>query len=402
VSVKNKITTFLPEEEIEPQALDQIYNTAKMPFVEGLAVMPDCHLGAGSTVGSVIATNGAIIPAAVGVDIGCGMIAARTMYNVNQLPSSLKEMRLEIEAAVPLGPGGKHKDLDRVTVRQRIHRLLESPLYRLDDPDYYTDLKKDWMLQLGTLGSGNHFIEVCVEQYPNTGAVWVVLHSGSRGIGLQLAQRHIKIAQQLCMVKNVSLPHTDLAYLQDGSREFNEYTQDLLWAQEYAAESRAYMMELVIEAFEKHMPKPRGMWYTGASIRFSVNCHHNFSQKELHWGKDLWITRKGAIQMNKDQYGVIPGSMGTKSYIVRGLGNEHSYCSAPHGAGRRLSRSKAKATLDPEVFKAQMSGVEWSGSAGLIDEAPDSYKDIDRVMEQSKSLVRIENVLKQVLSVKGG
>ncbi len=389
--IEGKILAFTDPLNIEPSALQQLRNVASLPFIyKHVAVMPDVHLGKGATVGSVIATKGAIVPAAVGVDIGCGMIAAKTAYRAEHLPDNLEPLRLKIEKAIPLGAGAKHQEL-KGEAEKRYRVLTEHKCY--DREADYTKLKRDWHLQLGTLGSGNHFIEVCLDE---GGAVWLVLHSGSRGIGNVLAQKHIRVAQKLMDKWHIKLPDKDLAYLVDKTEEFSAYIRDLLWSQEYALHNREIMMDLVTAAFLSEMPPA-----DGAAITERINCHHNFTQKENHGGENVWVTRKGAIQMREGDKGVIPGSMGTRSYIVSGKGNKAAFDSAPHGAGRNFSRNEARRRFTMEDFDRLMAGIECRRSEALIDELPGAYKDIDRVMEDAGDLVNVEHILKQVLNVKG-
>lgn len=386
--VHDKIIAFLPPESIEPQAMEQLYNIAKMPFVfKHLAVMPDCHLGKGATVGSVIATEGAVIPAAVGVDIGCGMIAVKTKFRAKDLPDNLEQVRNGIERRIPLGSGAKN---------QKITSTAKDRIIRLNGGTEGYDKLTDWQGQLGTLGSGNHFIEICLDE---SDCVWVVLHSGSRGIGNQLAQRHIKVAQKLMEDFKIPLPDRDLAYLPSSSNEFSAYIKDLHWAQSFAMANREEMMDRVMTELSYLFYKEDG--HQGEIEQERINCHHNFTQQENHFGKNIWLTRKGAIQMRQGQKGVIPGSMGTNSYIVSGLENNMSFHSAPHGAGRRFSRSEAKKRFTMADLEKVMGGIEFRHSDSFIDEIPMAYKDIDEVMENSKELVKIEHTLHQVVNVKG-
>jgi tRNA-splicing ligase RtcB len=378
--ISEKIFAWLDPASIEPQAKQQLFNIASLPFVfKHIAVMPDCHLGKGATVGSVIATEGAIIPAAVGVDIGCGMIAVRTRYSSRDLPDNLKAIRFQIERDIPLGAGHYNRGLTD-SARKRLH-ILKDQAFR-----DYSKMDDEWERQLGSLGSGNHFIEICLDENDQ---VWVVLHSGSRGIGNRVAMHHIKVAQRLIDAKGMVLTDRDLAYLQEKTREFDEYIEDLLWCQHFALLNREEMMDRVMACFEPGIEIER------------INCHHNFTQRETHFGQKVWVTRKGAIQMCRGMRGVIPGSMGTQSYIVSGLENELSYHSAPHGAGRRMSRHQAKKKFSMSDFESAMRGIECRHSSALIDELPGAYKDIDEVMQNSKELVTVEHTLKQIVNVKG-
>jgi tRNA-splicing ligase RtcB (3'-phosphate/5'-hydroxy nucleic acid ligase) len=387
--LNEKIVTFLDPETIEPVTKQQLLNMAELPFVfKHIAVMPDCHLGKGATVGSVIATKGAVIPAAVGVDIGCGMIAVKTKFFANDLPDSLEKTRTGIERRIPLGAGAFNKKLT-TTAQRRIAQL------KAVGRDYQA-VDRRWTEALGSLGSGNHFIEISLDE---SDQLWVVLHSGSRGIGNKLAMKHIKTAQKLMDENRVQLKDRDLAYLAEGRKEFSDYITDLLWAQDFALLNREEMMDRVMTELSYLFYKEDGHQ---ADIELErINCHHNFTQRENHFNENVWVTRKGAIQMKQGQKGVIPGSMGTRSYVVSGLENKMAYHSAPHGAGRRFSRGEARRRFTMNDFKKAMAGIECRHSAKLIDELPMAYKDIDEVMENSKDLVKIEHTLKQLVNVKG-
>ena len=388
--VNDKIVAFLPPETIEPEALQQLYNTAESPVLaHHLAVMPDCHFGKGSTVGSVIPTAGGIIPAAVGVDIGCGMIAVETIFKASQLPDNLNGIETGIERRIPLGAGGKNATITS-TARNRIEHLTEKAAGQ--------DYRKfaGWQEQVGTLGSGNHFVEVCLDENQK---VWLVLHSGSRGVGNQIASFHIRVAQKLMALRKVPLKDRDLAYLPEETQEFKDYIRDLLGAQDFALANREEMMDRAMKELSYTMFDEPG--HEQAMTKQRINCHHNFTQLETHFGKSMWITRKGAIQMTPGQLGVIPGSMGTRSYIVSGLGNPMSYNSAPHGAGRRMSRAKARKMFTMEDLEKSMEGISARLRPQLIDEIPGAYKDIDQVIENSRELVKIEHTLKQIVNVKG-
>ena len=365
--------------DIDPNALEQAERTASLPFVAGhLALMPDAHWGMGATIGSVIPTRGAIIPAAVGVDIGCGMIAAELPFAVDLLPDDLDRLHGHIAQVVPAGVGQGHDK----------ERAIPAPTFDLTQKERATAAN-----QIGSLGSGNHFVEVCTDERDR---VWVVLHSGSRGVGNQLAKRHIEAAKALMARYFIELPDPDLAYLVEGTPEFAEYIAAMLWAQDYALANRDRMMDAVlaqIAGFIGHDFDPVQR----------INCHHNFTEMEHHHGRDVWLTRKGAIRARVGELGVIPGSMGTRSYIVEGLGNPASYASCSHGAGRRLSRGEARRTLDLETFEAEMAGKAWNhgDAATLIDEDPRAYKDIDQVMADQADLVTPIHTLSQILSYKG-
>lgn len=385
-----KVLAWLPPEKIEDSAKKQILNISKLPFVfKHMAIMPDCHLGKGATVGSVIATKGAIIPSAVGVDIACGMIGVRTKFFAKDLPDSLSGLRTGIEHRIPVSMGGYNQKI-HIGADARIKKLKE-----LAQTDYDAFTGK-WPLQLGTLGSGNHFIEICLDE---SDRVWAVLHSGSRGIGNKIASKHIKIAQQLMNDMFIELDDPDLAYLPEKMPQFKDYIRDLLWAQEFARENREEMMDRVMTELSYFFFKENG--HQSEIELDRINCHHNFTQLENHFGQNIWVTRKGAIQMLKGQMGIIPGSMGTRSYIVTGLENRASFNSAPHGAGRRFSRTEARRRFTMNDFDTAMKGIECRRAESLIDELPAAYKDIDEVMEQSKDLVEIKHTLRQVLNIKG-
>lgn len=386
--INNKILAWLDPNTIEPQAMEQLLNISEMSFIfKHMAVMPDCHLGKGATVGSVIATKDAIIPAAVGVDIGCGMIAVKTKFKAKDLPDTLKEIREGIEKRIPVSAGSYNNKLTE-SAKQRVAILAEN--YKggaIDDK---------WQMQVGTLGSGNHFIEISLDESDD---VWVVLHSGSRGVGNKLANKHIKIAQKLMEDMLIHLKDPDLAYLPQSYSGFKEYIHDLLWAQEFARMNRDEMMDRVMTELSYSFFGEDGHQKEIELER--INCHHNFTQQENHFGQNVWITRKGAIQMRQGQLGVIPGSMGTRSYIVSGKENVMSYHSAPHGAGRRFSRNEAIKRFTMDDFDTAMKGIEVKRSEKFLDELPGAYKDIDDVMENSKELVDVVHVLKQVVNVKG-
>lgn len=371
---------------LEPEALAQATRAAELPFVAGpVALMPDAHVGIGSTVGAVIPTREAVIPAAVGVDIGCGMIAVETDLADSHLPDSLDPLLSRLGRVVPAGVGKGHQKSSGRQVD--VFKVVGKPASELTDKQRSTAIE-----QFGSLGSGNHFVEVCLDE---RGVVWVVLHSGSRGIGNQLAMTHIEKAKGLMKGYVGKLPDPDLAHLVEGTPEFARYIGDMLWAQDYALANRDRMMNAVLR--ELFTAAGRG----GEVAR--INCHHNFTQKEHHLGQDVWLTRKGAIQARRGDLGVIPGSMGTQSYVVEGLGNPESYESCSHGAGRRLSRGAARRGLDVEGLHRAMTGKTWNAkrAAALIDEDPRAYKDIDQVMADQRDLVRIVHTLRQTLNYKG-
>lgn len=381
---------------IDPQTKEQALTTSTMPFIyPHLALMPDAHLGLGATVGSVIPTLGAIMPAAVGVDIGCGMIAVATQFTRTDLEGKdLAELRQQIERAIPLSAGARNRKL-RPSAAARVEELERAAtpeqLTRIDG------LMKAWRLQLGSLGSGNHFIEVSVDEAER---VWFFLHSGSRGVGNRIAQFHIDMARTVMSRYWITLPDKDLAYLVEGTPEFDDYIADLLWAQAYALANREEMMDRVVDQFERWMSAATGEDVT-VEEQTRINCHHNFTQRERHWGKEVWISRKGAISATEGEWGLIPGSMGTASYVVTGLGNTLSLNSSPHGAGRVYSRTAARRTFTQDDLRASMAGIEYRDTDAFIDEIPAAYKDIDQVMVDASDLVEIRHTLRQLVNVKG-
>ena len=379
-------------DDVEESALQQLKNIAKLPFVDshGVAAMPDVHYGIGATVGSVIATEGAIIPAAVGVDIGCGMNAIRTSLKAADLPDTLAQLRHDIERSVPLGPGGKHQKQDAVDAL--MDRLPDiGPGMKLVAGAVGERAAERAAAQLGTLGSGNHFIEICLDENQD---VWVMLHSGSRGTGNIVGRRFIERAKQMMKNYFITLPDADLAYFPDDTQEFNDYVTAVGWCQDYALENRKVMMEAVLRSLQ-HRVKPFEL------TTEAINCHHNYVEREHHFGRDVWLTRKGAIRAREGDLGIIPGSMGQRSYIVRGLGNAHSYHSCSHGAGRRMGRKEATRRFTVADLEAQTRGVECRKDASVLDEIPGAYKPIDEVMENQRDLVEVVHTLKQVLCVKG-
>ncbi|MEM7097963.1 MAG: RtcB family protein [Pseudomonadota bacterium] len=375
----------------EDQAFAQVLNVTSLPFIhKHVAVMPDVHWGIGATVGSVIPTKGAIIPAAVGVDIGCGMVAARTTLTANDLPESLSGIRAETEDAVPVGQG-EHK----VSPYKDTYR--KSGLARLLDkhPKLATMTRGNiWdkaVRQTGSLGGGNHFIEVCLDAEDR---VWVMLHSGSRGVGNLIGRYFIEIAKEDMRTHHINLRDANLAYVSEGTQHFDDYVEAVGWAQDYAANNRDVMMKLVIEALRKHLPDFK-------IEDAAINCHHNYVQQENHFGANVWVTRKGAVSAREGRLGIIPGSMGERSFIVRGKGNAESFCSCSHGAGRVMSRGKAKEAISLDDHAEATRGVECRKDVGVLDESPAAYKDIDAVMAAQDDLVEIVHTLKQVLCVKG-
>jgi tRNA-splicing ligase RtcB len=375
---------------LDPATREQALRTAEMPFVHPhLALMPDAHLGKGATVGSVIPTRGAIIPAAVGVDIGCGMIAVRTGWTADELRAAgpLRALRTAIEAAVPLSAGVHNRRLTP-TARPRVADLEAAADRAGFDPAAYA---ANWRLQLGSLGSGNHFIEVTADE---TDVVWLFLHSGSRGVGNKIAQRHIAVAADRCRRDRVDLPDRDLAYLEEGTAEFDRYLRELRWAQDFAAANREEMMDRLVAAVSDHMGAP-------VAEAERVNCHHNFTEQETHDGERLWVSRKGAIRALAGDAGLIPGSMGTASYVVAGKGEPLSLCSSPHGAGRAYSRTAARRRFTRADLRAAMAGIEYRDTDAFLDEIPAAYKDIDQVMADAADLVEVRHVLRQLVNVKG-
>jgi tRNA-splicing ligase RtcB len=386
--------------EVEWEAARQLRNLAALPILAGhIAVMPDVHLGKGATVGSVIPTRAAIIPAAVGVDIGCGMAASRTQLMAGELPDSLQGLRSRIEASVPVGfsmhaeavntgPEGK-----RGLLLANAGKKLEARLTALKILEVIGDYDESRVFkQLGTLGGGNHFIELCVDE---SDSVWVMLHSGSRNVGKMIGETAIGMAREAAERMDRKLADRDLAWLDEGSPEFDSYVEGLRWAQDYAAHNRALMLHAVLHAL--HAEHGREV----ATEESAVSCHHNYAALEEHFGQQVWVTRKGAVSARRGELGIIPGSMGAKSYIVRGKGHADSYCSCSHGAGRRLSRGAAKRAYTVEDLERQTAGVECRKDAGVLDEIPGAYKDIDAVMAAQADLVGVVHTLKQVMCIKG-
>lgn len=380
---------------IEDQALQQAKNLARLPFIapQGVALMPDAHAGKGSTVGSVIATERAIIPAAVGVDIGCGMNAVRLSLKASDLPDDLRAIRHQIERDVPLGAGGahnRHQELDRN--HDRLPALPSLRFAELLEDELKLGTMHKPVSQLGTLGSGNHFIELCLDENQD---VWIMLHSGSRGIGNMIGTHFIERAKRRMEQFFINLPDGDLAYLPEDTDDFKDYMEAVGWAQNYALENRRVMMEAVIAAVRRHIPKEFTI------TQEAINCHHNYVERENHFGRNMWVTRKGAIRARAGDLGIIPGSMGQRSYIVRGKGNMDSYCSCSHGAGRVMSRAEARRKFSLTDLVAQTQGVECRKDDAVLDEIPSAYKNIDEVMANQADLVEIVHTLKQVLCVKG-
>lgn len=386
--------------EFDDNTRAQVEKTSRLPFVHGVALMPDVHLGIGSTVGSVVATRGAIVPAMVGVDIGCGMVALRTSLTAEQMPDSLSKMRSTIEAHVPHGggrdstgywdskPWGRqpryiqetYKDLHgRAKAIVDKHPILEKPV-------------KQSVVQIATLGGGNHFIEICLDEADR---VWIMLHSGSRGVGNKIGSYFIELAREDMRKWFINLEDRDLAYFPEGTDHFNDYVEGVLWAQEFARVNRLLMLEQVKKAVSDTL----GIEFDAEME--AVNCHHNYVEMEHHHGDNLWVTRKGAVRARETDMGIIPGSMGACSYIVRGKGNAESYHSCSHGAGRRMARGAAKRAITLERHVEAMKGIEARLDAGVIDESPDAYKSIDNVMEAQTDLVDVVHRLRQIVNVKG-
>ena len=394
VITKGKVPVKIYTDDVDPKALNQLLNLAQLPFIHHhIAAMPDVHVGIGATVGAVIPTQGAIIPAAVGVDIGCGMNAVRLSLNADQLPDNTRPLRTAIEAAVPVGFA---MHADKPGVPASAVRALDGGLDRIVGKHpgilkMQKQVERIWAQQLGTLGGGNHFIELCLDENQD---VWVMLHSGSRGIGNIIGRYFIDLARKDMRQHLHNLPDRDLAYLQEGAAHFDDYVEAVHWAQDYALVNRREMMRLVLEALARHLPLFK-------LTQEAINCHHNYVAVEQHFGETVYITRKGAIRAGVDELGIIPGSMGAKSYIVRGKGEPNSFCSCSHGAGRRLSRTQAKKQFSAQDLIAQTSGVECRKDVGVLDEIPGAYKPIDEVMAHQSDLVEVVHTLKQIVCVKG-
>ena len=394
---KGRVPVKVWTDTVEPQAIQQLLNVAQLPIVHGhVAAMPDVHSGIGATVGSVIATRQAVIPAAVGVDIGCGMNAVRLTLSAKDLADNLRSLRGAIEDAVPVGFEQHEASKVRGSAHERTARQLSD---RLDvivgkHPGVMKmqrQFVRTWICQLGTLGGGNHFIELCLDQEQR---VWVMLHSGSRGLGNVLGRYFIAAARKDMQRHKLNLPDKDLAYFSEGSELFDDYVEAVQWGQDYAWLNRREMMRLILEALKRELPP-------FATDGEAINCHHNYVTQEEHFGERLFITRKGAISARRDELGIIPGSMGAKSFIVRGLGNADSFCSCSHGAGRRMSRTEAKRRFNRRDLEEQTAGVECRKDGGVLDEIPGAYKDIDEVMTNQSDLVEVVHTLKQVVCIKG-
>lgn len=384
---------------IEAGAIEQVRLTAELSIVRKVALMPDAHVGIGATVGSVIGTTNAIIPAAVGVDIGCGMTAAETNLSASDLPDSLAPLRGSIERNVPhgrTGGGKRNRDVGGWSkeipdeVYSHWHSKLEKGFNRL--LDQHPDLKRaNHISHLGTLGTGNHFIEVCLDENET---VWVMLHSGSRGIGNRIGMKFIELAKQDMRRHEINLPDRNLAYLKEGTKHFADYVMAVEWAQRFAFLNRKIMMDRTVLAIRQHLRHAE-------VVSEIIECHHNYVANERHYGQNLWVTRKGALRAQRGDVGIIPGSMGAKSYIVRGKGSKHSLQSCSHGAGRALSRTEARKRYSAADLRAQTIGVECRKDHQVVDELPAAYKDIDKVIEAQQELVEVVHTLKQIVCVKG-
>ncbi len=393
IITKGKVPVKIYTDDIEHQAYQQLLNISQLPFIHShVAAMPDVHFGKGATVGSVIPCKGAIIPAAVGVDIGCGMNALRLSIKAKDLPDNLRTVRSAIEEAIPVGFDRHKTDKARASTVRALSVGMDEVLNK--HPKILKMMKKPyqtWVRQLGTLGGGNHFIELCLDENDD---VWIMLHSGSRGIGNMIGQYFIRMAQKDMERHIHNLPHKDLAYFTEGAEHFNDYVTAVHWAQDYAMENRREMMRLIVDALKKALPK-------FGVTKEAINCHHNYVSMENHFGENVFITRKGAISAGENELGIIPGSMGAKSFIVSGKGNPESFCSCSHGAGRKMSRSKAKREFSKMDLEAQTEGIECRKDTGVIDEIPGAYKDIDVVMDHQHDLVDVVHTLRQVVCVKG-
>ena len=398
---KGRVPVKVWTRDIEHEAMQQLFNVAALPIVHGhIAAMPDVHAGIGATVGSVIPTKSAIIPAAVGVDIGCGMNAVRLSLTANELPDNLHRIRSAVEAAVPVGFSQHEASKVRGSQHARTARVLDGRLDAIVAKHpalmkMQRRFNETWVCQIGTLGGGNHFIELCVDEESR---LWVMLHSGSRGIGNVMGRYFIEAAKKAAMRNHVNLPDRDLAWFDEGTPWFDDYVEAVDWAQDYALLNRREMMRIVLEVLQRELSSKIVPWNVEAE---AINCHHNYVTREEHFGEKLFVTRKGAISARLGELGIIPGSMGAKSYVVRGLGNAESLCSCSHGAGRRMSRTAARRKFSQMDLEAQTAGVECRKDGGVIDEIPGAYKDIDAVMENQRDLVEVVHTLRQVICVKG-
>jgi tRNA-splicing ligase RtcB len=388
-------------DDLDSMARKQLVNLARLPFIHHhVAAMPDVHCGIGATIGSVIPTRGAIIPSAVGVDIGCGMMAYQLDIKAEDLPDSLQRLRSDIESRVPHGRTDRGGRGDRGawhhTPQGQLDWWAEHGIQHVHPGivERHPDLMKGHVnthRHLGSLGTGNHFIEVCLDE---AGSVWVMLHSGSRGIGNRVGRYFIELAKKDMERHCISLPDKDLAYLEEGSRHFDDYVAAVGWAQDFAAANRAFMMRQVLSAIQSSIKSV-------TVTKLAVECHHNYVARESHFGADVWITRKGALRAQEGELGIIPGSMGRQSYIVRGKGDRDALCSCAHGAGRRMSRTQARRAFTADDLAEQTMGIECRKDSGVVDEIPSAYKDIDEVMANQSDLVEIVHTLRQVVNVKG-
>ncbi len=394
VITKGRVPVKIYTDDVEHEALNQLANIAHLPIIHShVAAMPDVHMGIGATVGSVIPTKGAIIPAAVGVDIGCGMNAVRLSLKAEQLPDSMLRIRSAIEAAIPVGFNQHKKDpVKRSTITAlnvELEQIMDKhpAILKMQGKKPYLT----WVRQIGTLGGGNHFIEICLDESQD---VWIMLHSGSRGIGNIIGRYFINLAKKDMGNMLGRLPHKDLAYFTEGAQYFDDYVKAVHWAQDYAMYNRKEMMRRVVDALQAVLPPFQ-------ATKEAINCHHNYVAREHHFDADVYVTRKGAIRAGEGELGIIPGSMGAKSFIVRGKGNPTSFCSCSHGAGRRMSRTQAKRQYNSRDLEDQTQGVECRKDRGVVDEIPAAYKDIDQVMENQSDLVEVVHTLKQIVCVKG-
>jgi tRNA-splicing ligase RtcB (3'-phosphate/5'-hydroxy nucleic acid ligase) len=386
---------------VEAEAVEQLRKIERLPIIAShLAVMPDVHVGKGATVGSVIPTRGAIIPSSVGVDIGCGMCALETTLRASDLPESLRELRLAIEKVVPVGfnmhdaeLSTYHDGLEGIALHRAAKGLHDRfGKIRILDRVGGFNVQRVWK-QLGTLGGGNHFVEICLDERQR---VWVMLHSGSRNVGKTIGETAINVAREIALEHDRRLPDKDLGWLDEGTPEFEEYVEGLLWAQDYAMLNRRMMMHQTLKVLKAYF----GRELVETDV-MAVNCHHNYASREQHFGQSMWITRKGAVSAREGELGIIPGSMGAKSFIVRGKGNPSSYCTCSHGAGRKYSRKKAEKLFTVADLERQTEGVECRKDSGVLDEIPGAYKDIDAVMAAQADLVDVVHTLKQVMCIKG-
>ncbi|WP_196138958.1 RtcB family protein [Aliikangiella sp. G2MR2-5] len=398
---RKPIKAWVNDVPFEKEAQEQLKNISQMDFIHShIAVMPDVHMGKGATIGSVIPSVDAVIPAAVGVDIGCGMVAVKTSLKAEQLPDNLFAIRAAFEKAIPHGrtAGKRGRKVRDKGAWHDIPTLVSDEWQKLAKrfkaicEKHPAIEKSNHIVHLGTMGTGNHFLELCLDEF---NAVWIMLHSGSRGVGNRIGTYFIELAKKDMERNDVHLPDKDLAYLKEGSEHFDDYVEAVEWAQDFARINREIMMTNAIKALRDEMGIPF------ECDELAVNCHHNYISREHHFGKDCFVTRKGAVSAKKDELGIIPGSMGARSYIVRGLGNEDSFHSCSHGAGRVMSRTKAKKLFNVEDQIKATEGVECRKDSSVIDEIPMAYKDIDKVMEAQKDLVEVVHTLKQVVCVKG-